>query len=107
MVGKIQSISAVLNDSPFYGDLAVDPALTTGFTFAYTAGTSVDGNVATTIASGTEVLSANDTFIIFREGATMGNAVQGSEPDESMRLYTVTTDGSAISSIVDTRGHVS
>jgi len=106
MVLKIASISAVLSDSPFYGDLAVDNILTTGLTFAYTSGVSVTNDSSTTIAAGTEALTDDATNIVFREGATMGSAVLGSEPDESMRLYTVVTASGIITSIIDTRGNV-
>lgn len=107
MVNKISSISAVLSDSPFYGDLAVDNLLTTGLTFAYTAGVFVEDNTFATIAAGTEALTDDATNIVFRQDSTIGSAVSGSEPNESMRLYTVTTASGVITDIVDTRGHVS
>lgn len=107
MIMRIKSKSAVLSDSPFYGDLAVDAVLTTGLTFAFTAGVSVEDDVATTIAAGTETLTDDATNVVYRQGATMGSAVEDSEPDEVMRLYTVITASGVITSIVDTRGHVS
>ena len=106
MVNKIDSTSAVLSDSPFYGDLAVDNELTTGLTFAFTAGVSVDGDTASTIAAGTLTLADDDTSVVYRLGTTVDHALEDAEPDESIRLYTVTTASSVITAIVDTRGHL-
>lgn len=103
----IESKSAVLDDSPFYGDLAPDPATITGLTFGYTAGVFVDGDSFATISAGTEALTDDATNIVFRDGAIMGSAVSGSESNEVKRIYRITTASGVITVIEDIREAVS
>jgi hypothetical protein len=104
MVLKISSKSAVLNDKPFYGDMAVDPVTTTGLTFGYTTSIEVNVDQVTNFAAGTEVLADNDTSIIFRDTGVIGSALVGAEPVNAKGLYLVTTATGAITNVVDIRG---
>lgn len=107
MVLKIDSISSVLDDNPFYGDLAPDPATITGLTFGFTAGHFVDATSATVIAAGTLVLADDAVSIVHRLGAVMADDLEGSEAEEVNRLYRITTASGAITVIEDLRGYYS
>lgn len=103
---KMPSTSAVLDDNPFYGDLAVNPATTTGLTFGYTAGIFVDDKdtSSTTISASTVALTDDATNIVYDNDGTIGVAVSGAEPLEVRRLYEVVTASGSITTITDLRG---
>ena len=104
MVTKLSSKSAVLNDTPFYGDLAPDPATTTGLTFGYTASTEVSIGTVTNYAAGTELLTDNQASILYRENGVIAHALVASEPAQSKGLYLITTAAGAITVVTDIRG---
>lgn len=104
MVTKISSKSAVLNDTPFYGDMAPDPATTTGLTFGYTASIEVLIGDVTTFSAGTEALADDATSIIFREAGVIGSSLVGVEPASSKGLFIITTASGIITDVKDIRG---
>ena len=104
MVTKLSSKSAVLNDTPFYGDIAPDPNTTTGLTFGYTASIEVNIGDVTNFAAGTEVLADDDVSIVYRESSTIGSALVGSEPASAKGLFIITTASGVITDVKDIRG---